>query len=51
MSLTDGLELYVCFILTAEFIYDYIWNSREARKKRRAKQQPQFENLTKGEHR
>ncbi len=35
MTLTDGLEAYICFILTVEFIYDYIWNSREARKKRR----------------
>ncbi len=35
LSLGDWLEAYVCFILTVEFIYDYIWNSREARNKRR----------------
>jgi hypothetical protein len=37
MTLNDGLESYVCFILTVEFVYDYIWNSREARKKRSQK--------------
>lgn len=35
MTLTDSLEAYVCFILTVEFIYDYIWNTRENRIKRR----------------
>lgn len=37
MKLSDYLEAYVCFILTVEFIYDYVWNSREARNKRRKK--------------
>ncbi len=37
MTIGDSLEAYVCFILTAEFIYDYVWNSREARNKRRQK--------------
>jgi len=35
MNLSDSLEAYVCFILTVEFIYDYIWNTRENRIKRR----------------
>lgn len=50
MPLSDWFELYVCFILTVEFIYDYIWNSREARNKRRKKKQPEFERLCIGEH-
>lgn len=50
MSLMDGAELYIAIILSVEFIYDYWWNTRENRKKRRAKKEPQFENLTKGEH-
>jgi hypothetical protein len=35
MSLMDGLELYICVILTIEFVYDYWWNTRENRIKRR----------------
>lgn len=35
MTLTDGAELYICLILTIEFGYDYWWNSRENRIKRR----------------
>lgn len=35
MTLTDGAELYICLILTIEFIYDYWYNSRENRIKRR----------------
>lgn len=31
----DGLEMYICVILTVEFIYDYWWNSRDNRIKRR----------------
>ena len=49
MTLTDGLEAYICIILTVEFYYDYWYNTRENRKKRRAKKEPQFESLTKGE--
>ena len=49
MSLTDGAEIYICLILSIEFVYDYYWNTRENRKKRRAKRQPEWENLTKGE--
>jgi hypothetical protein len=51
MSLTDGLEAYIALILTVELWYDYWWNTRENRKKRRAKKEPQFDNLTQGEHR
>lgn len=49
MTLMDGLEAYICVILTVEFVYDYWWNSRENRIKRRKKKQPKFENLTIGE--
>jgi hypothetical protein len=49
MSLMDGLELYICLILTVEFIYDYWWNSREQRLKRRKKKQPEFDQLNQGE--
>ena len=35
MTLTDGLEAYICIILTIEFVYDYLWNTRENRIKRR----------------
>ncbi len=35
MTLTDGAEVYICLILTIEFGYDYWWNSRENRIKRR----------------
>jgi len=31
----DGLELYICIILTIEFWYDYWYNTRENRIKRR----------------
>ncbi len=37
MTLTDGSEVYICLILTVEFVYDYWWNSRENRMKRRKK--------------
>ena len=49
MSLTDALELYIALILTVEFVYDYWWNSREQRKKRRAKKELKFEELNQGE--
>lgn len=35
MLLTDGLEAYIAVILTIEFVYDYWWNTRENRLKRR----------------
>jgi len=35
MALMDGLELYICIILTIEFWYDYWYNTRENRIKRR----------------
>ena len=35
MTLMDGLELYICIILTIEFWYDYWYNTRENRIKRR----------------
>lgn len=35
MTLMDGLEMYICVILTVEFWYDYWWNTRENRIKRR----------------
>lgn len=35
MTLTDGAELYICVILTLEFWYDYWYNTRENRIKRR----------------
>lgn len=37
MSLTDGLEAYICIILTIEFWYDMWYNTRENRIKRRKK--------------
>lgn len=37
MTLSDSLELYVCIILSVEFVYDYWYNSVENRRKRRAK--------------
>lgn len=37
MTLTDGLELYICVILTIEFFYDYYYNTVENRRKRRIK--------------
>lgn len=43
LPLSDYLELYVCIILTVEFVYDYLWNSREARNKRRKRQKKEFE--------
>lgn len=38
MTLMDGLEGYICLILTIEFIYDYWWNTKEQRMKRKARQ-------------
>lgn len=35
MTLMDGLEAYICVILTVEFWYDYWYNTRENRIKRR----------------
>jgi hypothetical protein len=37
MTLMDGLELYICVILTIEFFYDYHYNTVEQRIKRRKK--------------
>lgn len=51
MTLTDGLEAYISFILTIELVYDYWWNTRENRLKRRKKSKPEFEYLNQGEHR
>lgn len=49
MTLMDGLELYICLILTVEFVYDYWWNTRENRIKRRKNKQLEFDHLNKGD--
>jgi hypothetical protein len=35
VTLNDSLEFYICVILTVEFYYDYWYNTREQRIKRR----------------
>lgn len=50
MTVTDGLEAYIALILTVEFIYDYWWNTREQRLKRRKKKEIKaIESITTGE--
>ena len=47
MTLMDGLELYICLILTVEFWYDYWFNSRENRIKRRKNAKKSTEEMDK----
>jgi hypothetical protein len=51
MTWDRGIEIAILLTLWIEFAYDAWYNTHEQRKKRRAKKQPQFEELTKGEHR
>lgn len=42
-------ELYICWILTIEYIYDKRLNEHVKAMKRRVKKHLEFENLTQGE--
>ena len=43
MTLTDGLEAYIAVILTIEFGYDYWYNTRENRIKRRKREKAKMD--------
>lgn len=49
MTLTDGLELYVCVILTIEFWYDWRLNQHVKSLKKRTRRNFEFQELNKGE--
>jgi hypothetical protein len=49
MTLTDFFELYICIILTAEYIYDMRLNQHVKALKKRTKRRFEFEELNQGE--
>lgn len=50
MTIDTYLEIYVCIILTVEFLYDYRLNQHVKRLKKRTKRNFDFSELTQGEH-